>query len=68
MSRSQRLAKEGLVEVYIGSLEKAKVISGECLKGLYYISSDFECRYDGSDVVANVYENEEGELLAVINR
>ena len=68
MKRSERLAKEGKVEVYIGSLEKADVIKNcNAKKNLRYIGTDFNCLYDGKEVNADVYEGKDGELYAVIN-
>ena len=68
MTRSERLAKEGKVEVYIGSLEMASVIK-HCneKRNTRYIGTDFECLYDGNEVAADVYEDEDGKLYAVIN-
>ena len=68
MTRSERLAKEGKVEVYIGNLETASVIK-HCneKRNIRYIGTDFECLYNGKEVSADVYENEDGELYAVIN-
>lgn len=72
MKRSERLAREGKVEVYIGSFEVAKVIKHcNAIKNLRYIGTDFECLYNGNEVVADVYESNSlenlGELYAVIN-
>ena len=68
MTRSERLAKDGVVEVYIGSLEKANVIKHcNAKKNLRYICTDFDCMYDGKEVNADVYEDEDGNLYAVIN-
>ena len=71
MKRSERLAQEGKVEVYIGSFEIAKVISFEELQHkdlLRYIGTDSEALYDGREVQADVYEDEWNDLLfAVIN-
>ena len=67
MTRSERLAKDGIVEVYIGSLEKASVIKNcNVKKNLRYLCTDFECLYNGEEVNANVYEDEDGNLYAVI--
>ncbi len=68
MTRSERLAKDGIVEVYIGSLEKANVIKHcNATNNLRYIGTDFHCLYDGKEVDADVYEDEDGKLYAVIN-
>lgn len=73
MKRSERLAREGKVEVYIGSVEIAKVISFDEMnaraQNLRYIGTDDEARYDGCEVWANVYEDKQtDELLATIER
>lgn len=67
MTRSERLAKEGKVGVYIGSFETAIVIEHcNAKNNLRYIGTDFECLYDGKEVNADVYEDEDGGLYAVI--
>lgn len=71
MKRSERLAREGKIEVYIGSCEIAKVITDKEMSAmaqrLRYIGTDFEALYDGREVVANVYEDEQAdELFATI--
>lgn len=73
MKRSERLAKEGKVEVYIGSVEIAKVISFDEMsaraQNLRYIGTDDAALYDGCEVWANVYEDKQtDELLATIER
>lgn len=68
MTRSERLAKSGKVDIYIGSCEIADVISNcNAKKGLRYIGTDYDCRYNNKDVNADVYEDIEGNLYAVIN-
>jgi hypothetical protein len=74
MKRSERLAREGKIEVYIGSVETAKVIFKKELSGLSrtrslrYIGTDYEALYDGIEVFADVYEDEQnGELFATIS-
>lgn len=68
MTRSERLAKDGVVEVYVGSFEKASVIEHcNAVKNLRYIGTDFNCLYDGKEADADVYEDEDGKLYAVIN-
>ena len=68
MKRSERLAKEGKVEVYIGSLEMARVIKHcNAIRNLRYIGTDFDCLYDEKEVNADVYEDKDGNLYAVIN-
>lgn len=67
MTRSERFAKEGKVEVYIGSFEEATVIK-DCteVEGLRYICTDFHCIYNGESVWVDVYEDNDGKLYAVI--
>lgn len=69
MLRSERLAREGKIEVNVGSFEIAKLttISEVRQMKLRYICTDFECRYNGSDANANIYEDEEGNLYATVN-
>lgn len=68
MTRSERLAKEGKVGVYIGSFETATVIKHcNAKRNIRYIGTDFECLYDGREVQADVYEDKDGKLYAVIN-
>ena len=69
MKRSERLAREGQIEVYVGSFETAKVISFEelqCKDLLRYIGTDFEALYDGREVRADVYEDEWNDLLFAV--
>lgn len=69
MTRSERLAKEGKVEVCIGSFELATVIN-DCNEtvDLRYMGTDYECIYDGYKVWADIYEDYEGSLYAVIQK
>lgn len=68
MLRSERLAKEGKVEVCIGGIEMATVIRHcNAIDGLRYIGTDFGCLYDGLKVDADVYEDHDGYLYAVID-
>lgn len=70
MTRSERLAKEGKIEVHCGTLEVAKLLTdGEFAKianSLRYIGTDDDAKFAGRDVSANIYENEDGALYAVI--
>ena len=73
MKRSERLAREGKVEVYIGSVEVAKVLTKDelCAKArahdLRYIGTDYDALYDGLEVFANVYEdNQTNDLYATL--
>lgn len=73
MTRSERLAKEGKVEVYcLGGFARANVIKDcNAKKGLRYVGTDYECLYDGKEVNADIYESNDledlGEWYAVIN-
>lgn len=70
MTRSERLAKTGRVDVsYLGGFETARVLK-TCneLDGLRYVATDFECLYDGKDAIADIYEDEEGNVFAVIDK
>ena len=68
MTRSERLAIEGKVGVYIGSVEIATVIPHcNAVKGLDYVATDFDCLYDGREVQADVYEDVNGKLYAVLS-
>lgn len=73
MKRSERLAREGKIEIYIGSVEIAKVITDKEMSAqaqkLRYIGTDHEALYDGREVWANVYEDRQtDELFATIER
>ena len=70
MTRSDRLAKESKIEVYCGTLEIAHLLSDNGFTkrapALRYIGTDDDAKYNGRDVSANVYEDEDGRLFAVI--
>ena len=70
MTRSERLAKEGKIEVYCGTLEIARLLSDKeftkASPALRYIGTDDDAKYNGRNVSANVYEDEDGRLFAVI--
>lgn len=70
MKRSERLAKEGKIEVDIGEFAIAKVITAEQMSAnarkLRYIGTDRTALFDGREVSANIYENNDGEIFAVI--
>lgn len=68
MKRSERLAREGKVEVYIGSIETATVIHPNELQNrpFRYIGTDDNCLYDGREVSADVYEDELNDALFAI--
>jgi C4-dicarboxylate-specific signal transduction histidine kinase len=64
---------EGKIEVNIGNFAIAKVITAEQMsanaQNLRYIGTDYEALYNGSEVWANVYEDENnGELFATIEQ
>lgn len=68
MTRSERLAIENKVEVYIGSYEIATVIPHcSAVENLRYIGTDCSCLYDGVEVEADIYEERiTNRLYAVI--
>lgn len=67
MTRSERLAREGKVEVqYLGGFELAEVVKLSSIRGARYVCTDFDCRYDGKDVQADIYESRDGERLFAI--
>lgn len=70
MTRSERLAREGKIEVYIGSFELAEVVSAAeiCKRSdLRYIESDNDTLYNGKQARADIYESREtGELFAYV--
>lgn len=75
MRRSERLAKSGLIEVFcIGGLCEAKITERETIsflsrKGvkMRYVGTDFECAYNGGIATADIYEDKDGYLFAVID-
>lgn len=69
MTRSERLAQEGKVDVNIGTLEIASVIKdhSELPDDARYIGTDYECIYDGKIVWADVYMDNDNKLYAYIN-
>lgn len=70
MKRSERLAKEGKIEVNIGNFAIAKVITANQMsanaQNMRYIGTDYGALYNASEVWANVYEDDDGALYAVI--
>ena len=70
MTRSERLAKEGKMIVDIGEFATAKVITAEQMSAnarkLRYIGTDYAALFDGREVSANIYENNDGDIFAVI--
>ena len=69
MTRSERLAKDGKIEVDIGTLEIATVIPDcNAVDDLRYLGTDFNALYNGCEVSANVYEDSNGKLFATIEK
>ena len=69
MTRSERLAKDGKIEVDIGTLEIATVIPDcNAIDDLRYIITDFEALYNSCEVSADVYEDSNGKLFATIEK
>ena len=67
MTRSERLAKDGKIEVDIGTFEIATVIPDcNAVNGLRYLGTDFNALYSGCEVSADVYEDNNGKLYATI--
>lgn len=67
MTRSERLAKEGKISVYIGTVETATVIPNcNAVKNLRYVGTDYDAIFDGKDTCADVYEDTDGEFFAVL--
>ena len=60
MTRSERLAQEGKIEVYCGELITAKVITDQeyekRVRNLRYIGSESEVEYNGKLVDVHLYE------------
>ena len=69
MTRSERLAKDGKIEVDIGTFETATVIPDcNAVDNLRYLGTDFNALYNNCEVSANVYEDSNGKLFAVIEK
>lgn len=69
MTRSERLAREGNISVDIGTFEIATVIPDcNAIDNLRYIGTDFEALYNNCEVSADVYEDSDGKLFAVIEK
>lgn len=69
MTRSERLAKDGKVDVRCyGKSFTAKVIKNcNDVSDSKYIGTDFDCLYNGKEVTADIYEDKDGNLYAIIN-
>ena len=69
MTRSERLAKDGKIEVDIGTFELATVIPDcNAVENLRYLGTDFNALYSKCEVIANVYEDSNGKLFATIEK
>ena len=69
MTRSERLAKDGKIEVDIGTFEIATVIPDcNAVDNLRYLGTDFNALYSSCEVSADVYEDSNGKLYAVIKK
>ena len=67
MTRSARLAKDGKIEVDIGTFEIATIIPDcNAVENLRYIGTDFNALYNNCVVTADVYEDNDGKLFATI--
>ena len=69
MTRSERLAKDGKIEVDVGTFEIATVIPDcNAVDDIRYLGTDFNALYNGCQVVADVYEDSNGKLFATIEK
>ena len=69
MTRSERLAREGKIEVDIGTFELATVIPDcNAFDNLRYLGTDFNALYSKCEVSADVYEDSNGKLYAIIEK
>lgn len=69
MTMSECLARKGKIFVDIGTFEIATVIPDcNAIDNLRYIGTDFKTLYNGCDVSADVYEDSNGNLFAVIEK
>ena len=69
MTRSEQLAKDGKIEVDIGSFEIATIIPDcNAVDNLRYLGTVFHALYNKCEVSANVYEDSNGKLYAVIKK
>ena len=70
MKRSERLALEGKIEVDVGTFEIAQVVTLDDLNKKHrdarYIGTDITALYNGADATADVYEDDDGNLYAVV--
>ena len=69
MTRSERLAKDGKIEVDIGAFDIATVIPDcNAVDNLRYLGTDFNALYNGCEVSADVYADSNGKLFAIIEK
>ena len=69
MTRSERLAKDGKIDVYISILEIATIIPDcNAVDSLRYLGTDFNALYNNCEVSADVYEDNNGKLYAIIRK
>ena len=69
MTRSEQLAREGKIDVDVGSFEIATVIPDcNAIDNLRYIVTDFDALYNNCVVTADVYEDSNGKLFAIIEK
>ena len=69
MTRSERLAREGKISVDVGTLETATIIPDcNAVDSLRYLGTDFNALYNKCEVSADVYEDSNGKLYAIIEK
>ena len=69
ITRSEQLAKDGKIEVDIGTFEIATVIPDcNAVDNLRYLGTVFNALYNNCKVSANVYEDNDGKLFATIKK
>ena len=69
MTRSERLAREGKIDVDVGTLETATIIPDcNAVSNFRYLGTDFNALYNGCEVIADVYEDNNGKLFATIEK
>ena len=69
MTRSERLAKDGKIDVDVGAFGIATVIPDcNAVDSLRYLGTDFNALYNKCEVSADVYEDNDGNLFAVIEK
>lgn len=69
MTRSERLAKDGKISVKLGNFEIANVIPDcNAVDNLRYIGTAFGALYNNCEVNADIYEDSNGKLFAIIEK